>query len=363
MKKGISFYIYSMLLLISHQFALADTGKFFTITNNGDPVAPYKVELCLNAEAPMTCQEYTVTSRTLSIRTVVANKLYPKAGIKIKSGSFVPNGNCTAIGNGYCNLQANNVADQIFTAGSPGDNNDLVEDETELAHSVRDLTTNAALTGTARTVTVTNTGTTAATGLTIVTPTFNIGTPPTIATTCGTTLPPAPGPGNTCTITVTPDLNGTSSLGENGQPCSTGQAAVPWEVAINSDNSDAIKFDFSVLTYGCIYQGGYIFSIDDGTPADAKIGGKVFSLENQVAARGGTTRGPGAAWGPDAPSVSGIAANSTCIAGTRSRRKCRSTSSGDSWWRSNIKCRRHYRQTSRGRCPRIRHRHRSGCTR
>jgi hypothetical protein len=232
---------------------------------------------------------------------VVANKLYPKAGIKIKSGPFVANGNCTAIGKGYCNLQANNVADQIFTAGSPGDNNDLVENRTELAHSVNDIT-NTSLSGEARKVKVTNTGVVQATGLTLVEPTLAIANPPDITTTCGPTLDP----GNTCTITVTPNLAGTSSLGENGQPCSTGQAPVPWEVAINSDNSDAIKFDFSVLTYGCIYQGGYIFSIDDTDGDAAKIGGKVFSLDNQVAAPGGTTRGPGAAWGPNAPPVSGI---------------------------------------------------------
>jgi hypothetical protein len=296
MKKVLSYYIAVIFLLLIHPLVFAAGGQFFSITNNEPLVQPYKIELCLNAVAHMTCQEYTVRSRTLSIRTVIPNKLYPSAGIKIKSGSFVPNGNCTAIGNGYCNLQINNLADQIFTAGSPGDKADLHQDATELAHAVNDNATNAALTGNSRTVTIRNTGRVNATGLTLVLPTFRQGfLPPTFEGTCEEFVnnkDPLP-PGESCTIIVKPDVNGTSSFGVNDQPCSLGEPAIPWVVGLNSDNSGAATFHFSVLTYGCVYQGGYIFAIDDTAPGDAKIGGTVAAFSDQAQGR---RLGPGIIW-------------------------------------------------------------------
>jgi hypothetical protein len=50
-----------------------------------------------------------------------------------------------------------------------------------------------------------------------------------------------------------------------------------------------------VLTYGCQYQGGFVYSVDDTTPDTASVGGKVASLVDQAA--------PYIASGPQATSI------------------------------------------------------------
>lgn len=143
-----------------------------------------------------------------------------------------------------------------------------------LVLSVNDTSLNPALTGNARQITIKNTGVTAATGLNIVYPTWPGGTPATTASsTCGSTL----AAGATCTITVTPGVTPTSS-------CNTGIAPTPDTITVSAANvTTAITSDVVVLSYGCDYQGGFIYSIDDTTANTGSIGGKVASLIDQAA--------------------------------------------------------------------------------
>jgi hypothetical protein len=140
-----------------------------------------------------------------------------------------------------------------------------------LALSVNNPSLNPALTGNARQITIQNTGTIEATGLSITYPTWPGGTPATTAsTTCGSSL----AVGAACTITITPGSNATSS-------CNTGIAPTPGTIIVSANNlATPVTSDVVVLTYGCIYQGGYVYALDDTTPDTASIGGKVAGLIN-----------------------------------------------------------------------------------
>lgn len=143
-----------------------------------------------------------------------------------------------------------------------------------LALSVNDTTLNPALTGNPRQITIQNTGINDAIGLNITYPTWPGGTPATTASsTCGSTL----AAGATCTITVTPGANPTSN-------CNTGIAPTPDTITVSATNvTTAVTSDVVVLSYGCLYQGGFIYSIDDTTTTTSNIAGKVASLVDQAA--------------------------------------------------------------------------------
>jgi hypothetical protein len=145
-----------------------------------------------------------------------------------------------------------------------------------LALSVSDTALNAALTGNARQLVISNTGSIPATNLSISYPTWPSGT--TAASTCGSTLAPA----STCTITVTPGLNATP--GANATSCTSGIAPVPGVISVTSDESATTSVNVTVLGYGCIYQGGYLFAVDDTTPGTGSISGKVAAISDQAPA-------------------------------------------------------------------------------
>lgn len=129
--------------------------------------------------------------------------------------------------------------------------------------------------GTARVITITNTGSYTAANLVVTPPTWPAGT--TNSTSCGSTL----AAGATCTITVTPGNTATTN-GTN--PCSNGTAPVPGVVQVSADNATTVSTNVVVLRYGCIYQGGYVFAFDDTTSTAGSVGGKVMSTSDQVAA-------------------------------------------------------------------------------
>jgi hypothetical protein len=116
--------------------------------------------------------------------------------------------------------------------------------------------------GTPRILTITNTGSYVAENLTISFPTWPSGT--TAGTNCGSTLDPF----GSCTVTVTPGANATSD-------CNAGQGSIPTPdvITINASNSNTITTNVVVVTYGCVYQEGYIFGIDDSTPDNISITG------------------------------------------------------------------------------------------
>lgn len=126
-----------------------------------------------------------------------------------------------------------------------------------------------ALAGTPRAITLTNTGSLAAQNVAISYPTWPNGT--TTSTLCGSTL----AAGQSCTITITPGNSATSD-------CETGIAPIPGSIGVAADNASSSHADVVVLTYGCIYQGGYVFDIDDTTAATGSIGGKIAALADNT---------------------------------------------------------------------------------
>ncbi|RUR08545.1 hypothetical protein [Legionella sp. km772] len=154
-----------------------------------------------------------------------------------------------------------------------------------LALSVNNTALNAALTGNARYITIQNTGTNPATGLSVSATGLPTGTNiTTVPTTCTGTL----APGATCTVTITPGPNATSS-------CTTGIAPAPGTITVSATNvAQPATSNVVVLSYGCQYQGGFLYSVDDTTnngvtgtcttpPCTKSIGGKVASITDQAA--------------------------------------------------------------------------------
>lgn len=147
----------------------------------------------------------------------------------------------------------------------------------KIALSVNAPGVNAALTGTPRTITITNSGTYEAKAVTYtVSPALPSGT---------TITPSACGPitsGGTCVLTVTP--------GATPSAAPTDIAPVPIVLSIQGENTDPIATEVSILAYGSVYQGGYVYSLDDSTGTTSSAGGKVLALSLASA---------GEIWGPD----------------------------------------------------------------
>lgn len=108
----------------------------------------------------------------------------------------------------------------------------------------------------------------------------------TYTTTCNGTL----AIGNSCSITVTP--GSTVSADGQGNPCTIGSASNAF-LTVNATQTIPTKIGISVVNYGCIYQSGFVFSIDDtqgcsSSPCVGGVGGKIISLTN--------LNGSGLAW-------------------------------------------------------------------
>ena len=144
-----------------------------------------------------------------------------------------------------------------------------------IALSVNHTTLNKALTGNPRHFTITNTGPSTATGLAVSAPSPALPTATTSATTCGATL----APNATCTLTITPGIN--ASEGAGLASCSTGIAPIPSVFSISAHNATTVTASVDVLTYGCVYQYGFVYSVDDSTFNTGSIGGKVAALVSQ----------------------------------------------------------------------------------
>lgn len=136
--------------------------------------------------------------------------------------------------------------------------------------SVNDPALNPALIGSPRVITITNTGGFAAENLSL-----NVNSLPTGSTfqsTCGSTLVPSA----TCAITLTPGSSPSAAAGD--------LAPNPITIELTGANTNTLTLIASVLTYGSVVQGGYLFSVDDTTPDSGSIGGKVTALADQSSA-------------------------------------------------------------------------------
>lgn len=198
-----------------------------------------------------------------------------------------------AHGAGYDVTIATQPATQICTIsnGSGAVNGAAISDigvhcvtNTTLTASVADLALSATgltefdlsgspASGAARTITITNTGSMAAFHVAITPPVWPAGT--TSSANCGSMLAPM----QSCSITVTPGAVATS---DGTNPCSTGTAPIPGAIQIAADNTNTILVNVAVLSYGCIYQGGHVYALDDTGPTGESVGGKVAATSDQA---------------------------------------------------------------------------------
>lgn len=134
-----------------------------------------------------------------------------------------------------------------------------------LALSVNAPSTNPALSGTPRTITVTNTGASDAVDVA-----FSLGK----SLPSGTTVSPAScgliHAGSTCVLTVTPGAVPSAAPGDLGP--------TPVVISVAGTNTNTVATAIQIIGYGSVYQSGYLFSVDDTTPSTGSIGGKVASL-------------------------------------------------------------------------------------
>ncbi len=131
---------------------------------------------------------------------------------------------------------------------------------------------NAALTGNPRKITITNTGSNVAANVTYsASPSLPFDT--SISPISCATVPP----NGTCVFTITPGSNASASPG-NTNP-------TPITLSISGDNTNTLAPEINILSYGSVYQGGYIYSVDDNYvdhPETGSIGGKVLTLGDQA---------------------------------------------------------------------------------
>jgi hypothetical protein len=112
-----------MALIFSFLYlpAYANTGDFFTITERGKSLdTELKIALCLNGNGPVTCQNYTITQEDLSIQTVVPNRTYAAAGIKIDTSGYTYEG-CRLNTLNYCLFSVKNTTATQITIKPSGD--------------------------------------------------------------------------------------------------------------------------------------------------------------------------------------------------------------------------------------------------
>lgn len=180
-------------------------------------------------------------------------------------------------------------ADNVYTTGeitsdctvvfsatqNAPDTTTLTSSVSELALSVTGFTeygvSGTPSSGVARTITLTNTGSNSVANLAITYPTWPSGT--TADSNCGSTL----ASNGTCTITITP---GNTASSDGSSACNAGTEPLANTISVSGDNITAVTIDAFILSYGCIYQGGYIFAFDDTTASSASVGGKVLNTSD-----------------------------------------------------------------------------------
>ena len=213
--------------------------------------------------------------------------------------STQPTGQTCTVTNGSGTVGSANVTNVGVTCVS--NDTTLTVSVSTIGLSVNDTGLNAALTGTPRLITITNTGSSAATSVSYsASPALPSGT--TISpVSCGTIAA-----SDACVLTITPGSTASATAG-NTSP-------TPITLSISGTNTNTLTPMVNVLTYGSVYQGGYIYAVDDTTPNTGSIGGTVVTQIDQA------PRYPdGVVWssnGTDSTSVSndsipGIAETST----------------------------------------------------
>ncbi|CAM2942031.1 InlB B-repeat-containing protein [Legionella worsleiensis] len=168
------------------------------------------------------------------------------------------------------NIQANHTVEVTFNQAT------LSPLTQNLTLSIKSSVSDLPLAGNPRIIRIENTGTVPAVNLQVSPTTFPVGTSITNNTCTGTL-----NAGATCDITITP--GSTASANASAVACTTapGSLPVPTVVTVSADNASPTDINVLLLGQGCIYQGGYVFAVDDTTPNTGSIGGKVAALTDE----------------------------------------------------------------------------------
>ncbi len=181
------------------------------------------------------------------------------------------------------------------TGGGAAPSTTLSISPSSLVLSVNDTVTSAALTGNSRIFTVTNTGSVTAQSVIWAVSTGSPALPSgtNLSTTCA-----ALAPGASCTITVTPGNAPSAAQGVTNP--------APVTLSVGGSNTNLLSPNIQVLRYGSVYQGGYVFAIDDTTPNTGNVGGKVAALADEVT---NVPWGAGAGGAPAFVDIAGVSEN------------------------------------------------------
>lgn len=117
LKKKSMLLLRCLLMCTLCEAAGAETSSLFSIRAECQVPMPFVITLCLNGKAPASCQNYTVGSSNLYIKTNIPEHNYSFIGIKADSALYRPS-NCTLIDNGFCLFSANNSNEAIIVMES-----------------------------------------------------------------------------------------------------------------------------------------------------------------------------------------------------------------------------------------------------
>jgi hypothetical protein len=139
--------------------------------------------------------------------------------------------------------------------------------QTTLQNSIASLALSTS--GNARIITITNNGSETA---------YNVNYSASPALPSDTTISPSScgsiAPSGSCVLTITPGSTPSAAPGDTNP--------TPVSLTVSGINTNNVVTSLSILSYGSVYQSGYLFAIDDSTANTGSIGGKVASLNDQA---------------------------------------------------------------------------------
>ena len=178
----------------------------------------------------------------------------------------VPVGN--SVGKVDVGIMGKNSLGTVLNAAFEYLGNSLKLSQNHLELSVNHPQLNEALTGQARKIIIKNNGTSPITKVHYkISPALPSGTT-IIPEECGDIAV-----GAACELTVTPGIEA------SGKPL---EEATPSVLSISGDNTNEVSAEIRVLSYGLIFNGGYVFSIDDSV-SEGSVHGKVLALDDVTA--------------------------------------------------------------------------------
>lgn len=148
-----------------------------------------------------------------------------------------------------------------------------------LALSVSDSANYPALTGMPRVISIANTSRNPAYNVNYSVSSLPLGTSISPSS-CGTIAP-----SSQCDLTITPGSTPSAAISD--------PSPTPITLNVSGTNTNTLTSSINILTYGSVYQGGYVYAVNDSTPNTSSIGGKVAALTDQSIATIWSSNGAG----------------------------------------------------------------------